>query len=74
MRSRNDFGEPVALDHRNQFVHYNNFFKKLNFTANAGLSSPLAVWRDDIATLQSLPFPRRGPLSTRCTHIKNTVR
>ncbi len=54
MRYRNDFGEPVALDNKNQFVHYNDFFKNLSFTANASLSYPIAVWRDDIATFYTL--------------------
>jgi len=54
MRYRHDFGEPVALDHKNQFVHYNDFFKNLSFTANASLSYPIAVWRDDIATFYTL--------------------
>jgi hypothetical protein len=54
MRYRKNFKEPVALDHRYQFVHYNDFFKKLSFTANVGLSYPIAVWRDDIATFYTL--------------------
>jgi hypothetical protein len=54
MSYRDKFQEPVALNHRSQFVYYGNLSTELSFTGNASLSYPIKVWREDIATFYTL--------------------